>query len=102
MISPGSKYFHCEEFIRKTFFKEKWNVALSDEINLVSILKGTTYKGIDLLIEVLLVLKKYSALKFNLKICGVTEDEEVVRILKKKYKKDFADLHIEFAGRQIS
>jgi glycosyltransferase involved in cell wall biosynthesis len=100
LISPGSKYFHCEEFIRHTFFKEKWNVALSDEISLVSILKGTTYKGIDLLIEVLLVLKQHSALKFNLKICGVTEDEEVVRILKKKYKRYFAGLHIEFAGRQ--
>jgi glycosyltransferase involved in cell wall biosynthesis len=102
LISPGSKYFHCEEFIRKNFFREKWNATLTDQISLVSILKGTTYKGIDLLIETLLVLKKYSALKFSLTICGVAEAEEVVRILKKKYKKDIADLNISFAGRQTA
>jgi len=99
LISPGSKYFHCEEFIRKDFFEKQWNFPLQNEIECVSILKGTSYKGIDLLVECMLILKKYSTLSFKFKICGVSGNEEIIKIIKKKYKKetDFSD--IEFLGK---
>jgi glycosyltransferase involved in cell wall biosynthesis len=99
LISPGSQYFHCEEFIRKEFFKEKWNAQLKKEIICISILKGTSYKGIDLLVEVMLILKKYSTLSFKFKICGVAQNEEIVQIIKKKYKKETGLVDIEFLGR---
>jgi glycosyltransferase involved in cell wall biosynthesis len=99
LLSPGAKYFHCEEFIRKIFFEEKWCALPGDGINLVSILKATTYKGIDLLIDLLLILRRYPDLRFNLKICGVSENEEVVKILKKKYRKHYSSLNIEYKGR---
>ena len=99
LMSPGAKYFHCEEFIRKIFLEKKWNALRGNEVTLVSILKGTTYKGIDLLIELLLILRRYSDLRIKLRICGVSEDEEVVKILKKKYKKHYSVLNIEYKGR---
>jgi len=98
-ISPGSKYFHCEEIIRKVFFEKQWNFTLQNEITCVSILKGTTYKGIDLLVEALLILKKYSKLSFKFKICGVSEDEEIIKIIKKKFKKEINFINIEFLGK---
>ena len=99
LFSPESAYFHCEEFIRKEFFDMQWNLPLSKEITCISILKGTSYKGIDLLVETLMVLKKYSSLSFRFKICGVSADEGIVKIIKKKYKKHFRLLNIEFLGR---
>jgi glycosyltransferase involved in cell wall biosynthesis len=99
LISPGSKYFHCEEFIRKEFFEKQWNFPYQNEITCVSILKGTTYKGIDLLFKVLSILNKYSGLSFKFKICGVSADEEIVRIIKKKYKKEINLTDIEFLGK---
>jgi glycosyltransferase involved in cell wall biosynthesis len=99
LLSPNSTYFHCEEFIRKEFFENRWNFSLNQEIICTSILKGTSYKGIDLLIEVMLILKKYSNFYFKFKICGVSENEEIVKIIKKKYKKEFSSLDIEFLGK---
>jgi glycosyltransferase involved in cell wall biosynthesis len=99
LISPGSEYFHCEEFIRKEFFEKQWNFPHQNEITCVSILKGTSYKGIDLLVELLMILKKYSILSFKLKICGVSADEEFIRIIKKKYKKEINLIDIEFLGK---
>ena len=99
LVSPGSKYFHCEEFIRKDFFEKRWNYPLHNEVVCVSIIKGTSYKGIDLLIECFMILKKYSTLSFKFKICGISGNEEITRIVRKKYKNgcDFKD--IEFLGK---
>ena len=99
LLSPNSIYFHCEEFIRKEFFEKQWNSTLQNEITCVSILKGTSYKGIDLLVEVLLILKKYSTFSFKFKICGVSANEEIIKIIKKKYKKEINLLNIEFLGK---
>jgi glycosyltransferase involved in cell wall biosynthesis len=99
LISPNSKYFHCEEFIRKDFFEKRWDFPLNNEVTCVSILKATSYKGIDLIVEVLLILKKYSTLPFKFIICGVSENEEIVKIIKKKYKKEFNLINIKFLGK---
>ena len=99
LLSPNSTYFHCEEFIRKEFFEKQWNFPLQNEIICVSILKGVSYKGIDLLVEALLILKEYSAFSFKFKICGVSENEEFIKIIKKKFKKEINFLNIEFLGK---
>lgn len=98
-FSPDSTYFHCEEFIRKEFFEKQWNLPLQNEITCVSVLKGTSYKGIDLLVEALLILRKQSTLTFKFKICGVSDDEEIVKFIKKKFKKEINSINIKFLGR---
>jgi glycosyltransferase involved in cell wall biosynthesis len=99
LVSPGSKYYHCEEFIRKDFFDKKWDFPKQNEIICVSIIKATSYKGIDLLVKCSMVLKKYSHLNFKFKICGVSGNEEIIGVIKKKYNRatDFND--IEFLGK---
>ena len=99
LVSPGSSYFHCEEFIRNEFFEKKWDLPLKNEITCFSILKGGSYKGIDLLVEAFLLVKKYSDISIKLQICGVSEDEEIVRIIKKKYRKVIKTVDIEFLGK---
>jgi len=99
LISPGSKYFHCEEFIRRDFFEKKWNYELKKEITCISIIKGTSYKGIDLIVKTLLVLKKYSTFSVKFKVCGISNDEEIVEIIREKYKKETDFKDIEFLGK---
>jgi glycosyltransferase involved in cell wall biosynthesis len=99
LFSPGSSYFHCEEFIRQIFFDNKWNASLNNEVTCISILKGTSYKGIDVLVETLLILKKHPVSTFKFKICGVSQDEEIVKIIKRKYKNEISNLNIEFLGK---
>lgn len=99
LISPGSKYFHCEEFIRKEFFEKQWMFPVDQEITCISILKGASYKGVDLLIEAFIILKKHSGKSYKLKICGISADEEFIRIVRKKYKKEMNLINIEFLGK---
>lgn len=99
LLSPNSTYFHCEEFIRREFFINRWNCPIEDKVICVSILKGTTYKGIELLIEASLLLKKYSSSFVEFRVCGVQGNEEFISILKKKYKKKFNFSKIKFLGK---
>ncbi len=99
LVSPNAKYFHCEEFIRKVFFEKSWDYPLSDDISCVSILKGTTYKGIDLLVETALILGLHSPLNFNFKIIGLDEKDEVLQLVKRKYRHEFKYLNISYLGR---
>jgi glycosyltransferase involved in cell wall biosynthesis len=102
LLSPQSVYFHCEEFIRKDFFGRNWNFPLGSIVKCVSILKATSYKGIELLIETSLILKEYSSSPVEFSICGVSEDEEIIGILRKKYRKETDFSNIRFLGRLSS
>ena len=99
LLSPKSTYYHCEEFIRKEFFVKQWNFPLENEIVCISTLNGTTYKGVDLLIETSMVLKKHSSFTYKFKICGASSNDEFVEMLKKKYRKDNSFENIEFLGK---
>jgi glycosyltransferase involved in cell wall biosynthesis len=99
LLSPNSIYFHGEEFIRKEFFEKQWDFPLQNEITCVSILNGTTYKGIDLLVEASMVLQKHTTFTYKFKICGASSNDEFVKILKRKYKKDTCFRNIEFLGK---
>lgn len=99
LVSPGSKYFHCEEFIRKDFFEKKWEFGLGNNITCVSIIKGTSYKGIDLLVKTLICFKKYSSRPITFKVCGISDKEEIVNLVKKKFKNDVDFKDIEFLGK---
>lgn len=98
VLSPGSNYYHCEEAIRNEFLKGSWDYPVKDKIICVSILKGATYKGIDLIIETAALILKKSTISVEFNICGVAENEAIVRLLKRKYKSDFKELGINFMG----
>jgi glycosyltransferase involved in cell wall biosynthesis len=102
LLSPDSIYFHCEEFIRKDFFERSWNFPLGGLVKCVSILKATSYKGIELLVETSLILKEYSAFPVEFSICGVSEEEEIIAIIKKKYRKETDLSNVRFLGRLSS
>jgi glycosyltransferase involved in cell wall biosynthesis len=102
LLSHNSKYFHCEEFIRKDFFETQWNQPLGNIVKCVSILKGTSYKGIELLVRTFSILKAHTSYSFELNICGVSKNEEIIELIKKKYKKEYNLLDIKFLGSLTS
>jgi glycosyltransferase involved in cell wall biosynthesis len=98
VLSPGSYYYRCEEVIRKEFFEGLWNFPIGDKIKCVSILKDATYKGLDLLIETSELISKTSKISVEFSICGIADNDEIVKILKKKYRTDLRELGIRFMG----
>jgi glycosyltransferase involved in cell wall biosynthesis len=102
LLSPGSTYFHCEEFIRKEFFEVHWEKPLGKVVKCISTLKGTTYKGIELLVETFSILREYTSYSFEIRICGVSENEDIIGIIKKRFKREFSKLNIKFLGKLSS
>ncbi len=99
LFSPESTYYFCPEFIRQEFFMHKWEVPLTNSITCISILKGVTYKGLDLLLDASTLLNHYTSVKVEFKICGVSEYEEVVSILKKRNYGSDCWSHFKFLGK---
>ncbi len=99
LFSPRASYYFCQEFIREDFFTHKWDAPLTDTITCFSILKGVTYKGIDLLIDAFAMVNRYTSIKIEFKICGVSEHEEVVTILKKRKYGTNCWSHFKFLGK---
>lgn len=99
LLSPGASYFFCEEFLRDEFFVNEWKLPLTTKITCISILKGVTYKGLDLLIDTLAILKRYTSFNFEFRICGVSDNEEVVSILKKRHYYGNYIAQLRFLGK---
>ncbi|MFC2080672.1 glycosyltransferase family 4 protein [Bacteroidota bacterium] len=99
LYAPDAKYYHCNELLRPEFFTKSWSMELTRNIGCVSILNGSVYKGIELLIETSKLLEEYSSFSFSFNVCGISEDEELVRILKKIYRIEFGGINIKFLGK---
>lgn len=79
MLSPESRYFHCEELMRGDFNGARWHFHYDGEtVRLHSSLSGPWYKGIDVVLKTAEVLKR-QGVKAEWNIYGVSRDAEVVR-----------------------
>jgi len=99
LLAPNSKYFHCEEFIRPQFFLKEWEQKFGKQVNLISVLKGVTYKGLDILFETSAILDNLTSTNFVFTVCGIEAEEEFVKILKKKYKNETDTSKFIFLGK---
>jgi glycosyltransferase involved in cell wall biosynthesis len=99
LISPGSKYFHCDEFLRPQFLVNTWKGSINKKARIISVLKGVTYKGLDLLIDTAVVLTKFTSIEVDFDICGVDAQNEIVRGLIKKNKKRLDFTRFKFLGK---
>jgi glycosyltransferase involved in cell wall biosynthesis len=98
VLSPSSKYYHCDEAIRDEFFKYIWKKRFDGKtINLISVIGGALYKGFETIVETIEILEK-SNLYINWKVIGINEDSEIVHICKKKYGRNSFE-KIKFLGR---
>ncbi len=99
VLSPYSKYYHCEEVIRNEFFNYKWERNTNKEAKLVSIIRGNIYKGIDTVIETSRLLKdlKFS---FEWQIIGSDIVDKSPQVYEKKYRIRYSDINIKFLGKK--
>ena len=79
MLSPESRYFHCEELMRGDFNGARWHFHYDgDTVGIHSSLSGPWYKGIDVVLKTAEVMKR-QGVKAEWNIYGVSRDSEVVR-----------------------
>lgn len=100
LFNPEAKYFHCEEVLRPVFYENagKWQNNASNVLRLVSTINPETYKGLDIVLKTVEILKKQTALNFEWHIVGIQHDNRVVRIMEKNKKNRFKNFPVVFRG----
>ena len=98
MLSPGSKYFHCDELMRRDFIGYQWQYHYDGTtIHIHSSISPCWYKGIDVVFKTAHVLKM-KGVKVTWKLFGIEENNPIARFFMKLYKLSNEDLGISFCG----
>lgn len=59
LLSPDSRYFHCDELLRSSFTGNNWEYHYNGKIlNIQSTISYDWYKGMDIILKTALVLKE--------------------------------------------
>jgi glycosyltransferase involved in cell wall biosynthesis len=97
-FSENGMYFHCDELMREQFYQNKWTPKESDNIIFISTLNSSIYKGLEVVLQVASELKLRLGQKFEWRIVGITQEDEIVRITEKSALKKFDENNVIFLG----
>jgi len=100
VLSPDSKYFHCDEIMRPEFYLNCWQPpALQINYTIISIIRKHIFKGIETIFECKKVLdRNFPDNNIIWKIVGINKDDEISYLVERKYKAKFQDSDIQLLG----
>jgi glycosyltransferase involved in cell wall biosynthesis len=98
VLSPESKYYHCDELLRDEFYSSKWSNHEGSKITLFSIISPVVYKGLEVVLETASILTRLCKIDFEWHIAGMDGKEDIVKIIEKSTKLNFAENRILFKG----
>lgn len=100
VLSPGSKYFHCDEIMRPLFYQKEWSHRSHvTQIRIISTTRNTIYKGLETILECASYLRSLFPDKEILwEVAGVKSSDEVPLLLEKKLKRKFKESGIILLG----
>lgn len=98
ILAPDSKYFHCEELLRESFYTKEWTYASRRKKILISTLSPLIYKGLETVLKSAWLLMRQEVLDFEWHIIGVHGREEVVAVTEGATGKKFSENNIKFMG----
>lgn len=100
VLSPGSRYFHCDEIIRPLFYVNEWHPKTeSSEFVIVSTIRNNIYKGLETIMQSKIILNEaFPDLNITWKIAGLLEEYEISYLVERKFKTKFKDNNIQLLG----
>ncbi len=85
-LSPNSKYYHCDEILRKEYYSVIWHKKRAEVLSLFTTLRGNIYKGIETIYDAAYLLSK-SDMQFEWRVAGVSEKDEIARIMTRRFRR---------------
>jgi glycosyltransferase involved in cell wall biosynthesis len=100
VLSPDSKYFHCDELMRPEFYSHEWLPKKNKKTYvLITIIRKNIYKGLETIFESKRILKEIKLNhKIIWKIAGINSTDEISLLLERKYKSTFIENDIQLLG----
>jgi len=100
VLAPNSIYFHNDEVLRDSFYREVWNKERDSKIILQSTIGTTFYKGLETVIQSSMLLEKLG-LNFEWRIAGIKSNDLIVKIVLKYLKTNRYPSSVIFQGNLI-
>lgn len=99
MLSPNSKYYHCDELMRGSFSESKWSFHYDGKtVHIHSSIGTPWYKGIDVILKTAAILKEQGvSIEWN--VYGLTMDDAIVRYFIKRLYIRPSENGVYFKGR---
>lgn len=100
VLSPDSKYFHCDEIMRPQFYSYQW-VPQQNKTNfmIITTIRNNIYKGLETILECKGILNRInSKCKILWKIAGINESDEIPYLVESKYRTTFKENDIFLLG----
>ena len=100
VLSPDSKYFHCDEIMRPGFYLNQWDPQkVRKGYIIISTFRNNIYKGLETIYECKKILiNNFPDLEIVWKIAGIREEDEVSFLVERKYRGRFKDIGIQLLG----
>ena len=99
IMAPNSIYFHGDEILRDSFYKNQWKNPLASPKKIIihTTTGNSFFKGFE---TVCLTLNELNKLNFDVewRVAGITEKSLIYKIVKKKIKKDFPEKGLVLLG----
>jgi glycosyltransferase involved in cell wall biosynthesis len=100
VLAPNAIYFHQEESLRPDFYTDlQWKIKKREEVQFISVLSPSTYKGFDLILKTASLLKS-RGIAFRWIVCGTSETDLIVKAMEKTLKKKYKQNNISFLGKK--
>lgn len=98
LLSPGSKYYVCDELLRAEFYNKKW-VYNGGKLIISSVTNGELYKGFDTILRTSHLLAGIGV-EFEWNIYGLSADSAVVKIVESCLQLKYMENHVHFCGKK--
>ena len=100
VLSPHSKYFHCDEIMRPEFYLHQWQPKTAQtNYTIVSTIKSNVYKGLETVFECKKILaRSFPEFALIWKIAGIKEQDEISYLVERKFKTRLKDYNIQLLG----
>lgn len=100
VLSPHSAYYHCDEILRPAFYTALWRPQSGlGDYTVITTLRNCTYKGLETIFECAEILNKLQLNhKLKWRIIGISETDEIIYMIEKKYRTTFKENNINMLG----
>ena len=99
VLAPKAKYYYNDELLREEFYQaQAVKPVLKDTIRITTMSGPAVYKGLETICKAALLLQNHG-LKFEWFVTGISEDERLVKSVKKLLGNEFPKNVVQFKGR---
>jgi glycosyltransferase involved in cell wall biosynthesis len=100
LLAPQSRYFYNGQIMRSKFYETRWRPKKTSSRKIVihTTADNVYYKGLETIIAAIIHLREYGH-KCLWRIAGVTSNDLIVRVLKKKFGRSFPNESLEWMGK---